>query len=99
LSDVGHRLDTQRVEDERDGLDDFGVVTRQRRIANDLHQGRDGHRRIEVVERSGRADVDQHLARTHLVALLHLGGAVADGDERRGLHAGSVDLKKRWVEL
>jgi len=92
LGDVGHRLDAERVEDEGDGFDDLGVVPGERRVSDDLHEGGDGHGGVEVVEVSVAADVDEHFARAHLVALLHLGRAVADGDQRRGLDAGGVDL-------
>ena len=94
LRDVGDRLDPERVEDEGDGFDDLGVVTGQRRVSDDLHERRDRHGRVEVVQVSVAADVDEHFTRAHLVALLHLGRAVADGDQRRRLDTGGVDLQQ-----
>lgn len=93
MRDVRNRLDPERVEDEGDGFDDLGVVPGERRVSDDLHERRDRHRRVEVVQVSVAADVDEHFARAHLVALLHLGRAVADGDQRRRLNAGGVDLE------
>ena len=70
MSNVGNGLDAQGVEDEGDCLDNFGVVPRQGWIPDDLHQGCDGHGRVEVVQTSACADIDKHLAWTHFVALM-----------------------------
>jgi len=93
LCNVRNGLDAESVEDEGDGFDYFRVVTREGRVTDDLHQGRDCNGRIKVVQGPGGSNVDQHLAGVHLVALLHLCRAVAYWNQWSRLNAGSVNLK------